>query len=207
MRHRKEGTFSGKQFERKNLRYIQRKASEKGDGLTATLRTRRLGGKPACGKAKRMREPNGDPGHSPGPLSVQAPRARRNARPRLVLAGLSLAAVLALLWALNGAALPLPEAAAPATTTPAPSLTGDGNPARGREAWQAKGCAVCHGAAAEGGRFPGAPQLARTGLDCEQLRRAVRAPRDPSKGMPPYAAEQLSDAGINDICAWIGSLR
>ena len=94
------------------------------------------------------------------------------------------------------------DAAAVDGSGPGAAVLEGGDPSRGREAYRAGGCAECHGSQGEGGRFPGAPRVVGTALTCEQLWRLVRRPPNPAKGMPPFSAEQVSDANLRDICAW-----
>jgi mono/diheme cytochrome c family protein len=122
----------------------------------------------------------------------------------LVLAALLTAASLTLVWALTRVPMADTPAGAPGSTSTVAGIAG-GNPVRGREAYMAEGCAGCHGLSAEGGRFPGAPQLAGRGLTCDHLLRFVRRPPDPAKGMPPFSVAQVSDASMGDICAWLGA--
>lgn len=96
-------------------------------------------------------------------------------------------------------------ATSPAATTPGGTTGGTGNPARGQAAFQSAGCVSCHGDKAQGGVFPGAAKLSGSALTCDQIRAQIRTPKDPSKGMPPFAAAQISDAAVNDVCAWVKS--
>jgi mono/diheme cytochrome c family protein len=99
--------------------------------------------------------------------------------------------------------------AAPATPTTAPSPPpgggGDsgGNPTAGRAKFTGDaGCSACHGDRAQGGVFPGAPKLSGTTLTLDQVKAQIRSPRDPSKGMPPFSAAQVSDQDIANMYAW-----
>ncbi|MBI4497813.1 MAG: cytochrome c, partial [Chloroflexi bacterium] len=83
---------------------------------------------------------------------------------------------------------------------------GQGDPTKGQAAFTRAGCGACHGDRAQGNVFPGAPKLASTALTCEQVQAQVRTPRDPSKGMPPFSASQISDQEIQDLCAWVKTL-
>jgi mono/diheme cytochrome c family protein len=61
------------------------------------------------------------------------------------------------------------------------------------------GCAGCHGQNGEGGVGPALP-----GHTAEQVERQVRTPK--GDVMPAYTEEQLSDAQMNQIIAWVESL-
>ncbi len=81
---------------------------------------------------------------------------------------------------------------------PAPAPQGDVQ--AGAQAWTAKTCAGCHGANAEGGT---GPKLARTSLTLDQVRNIVRNGRGVQ--MPKFGADQVSDADIANIYAWLKS--
>lgn len=92
-----------------------------------------------------------------------------------------------------------------------------GDPARG-EATYAAACAVCHGARATGeGRaasfvpaLPDAFVAAHATLAAGDVRAiAARKIRlggvaTPGESMPPFSREQLSDAQVRDLIAWLG---
>ncbi len=80
--------------------------------------------------------------------------------------------------------------------TTAPSTQGDVQ--AGAQAWTSKPCAGCHGANAEGGV---GPRLAGTTRTLDQVRNAVRNGR--GGGMPAFSADQVSDADIANIYAWL----
>lgn len=95
-----------------------------------------------------------------------------------------------------------PTAATAASPTAA-SGGGNGNPTQGRSKFTGDaGCSACHGERAQGGVFPGAPKLSGTALTEQQVHDQVRTPRDPSKGMPPFSAAQVSDQDIKNMYAW-----
>lgn len=116
--------------------------------------------------------------------------------------------VFALLSAACGGSAPTPAPAAPAAPAATQPTSGGGGDAvtRGQTAFGQAGCVTCHGDKAQGNVFPGAAKLAATTLTCDQIRTQVRTPKDPAKGMPAFAAAQISDVGVNDICAWVKSL-
>lgn len=93
-----------------------------------------------------------------------------------------------------------------ATATTVPVAGGAGDTARGQTAFTNAGCSACHGDRAQGNVFPGAAKLSSTALTCDQVRTQIRTPKDPSKGMPPFTAGQVSDVAVNDICAWVKSI-
>lgn len=69
----------------------------------------------------------------------------------------------------------------------------------GKALFVAKGCSACHGPEAQGTEL--APAL--PGHTAEQVRRQVRTPVDK---MPPFTEEQVSDAELEKIVAFITSL-
>ena len=79
----------------------------------------------------------------------------------------------------------------------APQPQGDAN--AGGQAW-AKSCASCHGANAEGSI---GPKLAGTPLPFDTVKNTVRNGR--GAGMPKFSADQVSDADIANIYAWLKS--
>lgn len=75
-----------------------------------------------------------------------------------------------------------------------------GRPAPGRAAYLAAGCAACHGQNAEGTSVgPALP-----GHTADQVRQQVRSPL---AQMPSYSREQLSDADLEKIVAYIERLK
>jgi mono/diheme cytochrome c family protein len=80
----------------------------------------------------------------------------------------------------------------------APSTQGDAK--AGAQAWASKPCAGCHGANAEGGA---GPRLAGTSLTLDRVKNTVRNGRGGE--MPKFSADQVSDADIANIYAWLKS--
>jgi mono/diheme cytochrome c family protein len=80
----------------------------------------------------------------------------------------------------------------------APAAQGDAK--AGAQAWASKSCAGCHGANAEGGV---GPKLAGTALSQDQVKNAVRNGKGAT--MPKFSADQVSDADIANIYAWLKS--
>ena len=80
----------------------------------------------------------------------------------------------------------------------APQTQGDAN--AGAQAWVAKSCAGCHGANAEGGI---GPKLAGTPLPFDTVKNTIRNGK--GAGMPKLSADQVSDADIANIYAWLKS--
>jgi len=103
-------------------------------------------------------------------------------------------------------ATPPPTATAPPTATPVPTDTPTPalptvpDPAVGQQLWQEKPCINCHGARAEGNI---GPKLAGTGLSVDQVLLRVRTGAAP---MPAFTEEQVSDAELRHIYAWLRSL-
>jgi mono/diheme cytochrome c family protein len=80
----------------------------------------------------------------------------------------------------------------------APSTQGDAKV--GAQTWASKPCAGCHGANAEGGV---GPKLAGTSLSLDRVKNTVRNGRGGE--MPAFSADQVSDADIANIYAWLKS--
>jgi mono/diheme cytochrome c family protein len=76
--------------------------------------------------------------------------------------------------------------------------SGQGDAAAGAQVWASKPCAGCHGANAEGGV---GPRLAGTNLTLDRLKNTVRNGRGGE--MPAFSADQVSDADIANIYAWL----
>lgn len=70
----------------------------------------------------------------------------------------------------------------------------------GKELFNSLGCAACHGAQGEG-RI--GPTIAQTQLSLE---RVVRQYRAPYRNMPRFGPDQVSEAGIADIYAYLHTL-
>jgi mono/diheme cytochrome c family protein len=80
----------------------------------------------------------------------------------------------------------------------APSTQGDAN--AGAKAWASSPCVACHGANAEGSV---GPKLAGTSLPFDTVKNTVRNGRGGE--MPKFSADQVSDADIANIYAWLKS--
>jgi mono/diheme cytochrome c family protein len=80
----------------------------------------------------------------------------------------------------------------------APSTQGDAN--AGAKTWASSPCVACHGANAEGGA---GPRLAGTSLPFDTVKNTVRNGRGGE--MPKFSADQVSDADIANIYAWLKS--
>ena len=101
--------------------------------------------------------------------------------------------------------------ASAAVASPTPSVPpagggtagGAGDPNRGKASFLSAGCVSCHGDRAQGNVFPGAAKLSGWDRPCGDILKQVRTPKDPSKGMPPFAATLINDAAVNDVCAWV----
>ena len=106
----------------------------------------------------------------------------------------------------NGASKTLPVVAASHGSRIAlalPELTFEAAATRmdpGKRVYVQAGCATCHGVDAEGG--PVGPPLA--GSDPKIVTRMVREGRG---GMPIYTEENLSDADVNRLTAYLGGLE
>lgn len=96
-------------------------------------------------------------------------------------------------------ASPTPSAAA-ATPTAGTSAATGGGAAAGRQLFVAKGCVACHGDNAEGKI---GPKIAGTGLTFAEVLHQVRQPRGQ---MPPFSAQQVSDAEVQQIYTYLESL-
>ncbi|MBI2846625.1 MAG: cytochrome c [Chloroflexi bacterium] len=113
----------------------------------------------------------------------------------LFLVGLVSLAVLLLATACAGKpATPTPTKAPTPTTAPTTDT-----PAKGKELFATKGCASCHGAEAQGGV---GPPLA--GVAEETIKSKVRSG---GAVMPKFTTDQLSDADLQHIIAYIQSLK
>ncbi|HEX2911378.1 MAG TPA: cytochrome c [Chloroflexia bacterium] len=88
-----------------------------------------------------------------------------------------------------------------ATTAPSGGGT-TGDAANGLKLFQANGCVGCH---PNGGRVAGVgPKLAGTTRDDTYIHGNIRNGRG---AMPAFPADQISDAQINDLIAYIRSLK
>lgn len=93
-------------------------------------------------------------------------------------------------------------AAKPATGTAGagPAAPAGSDAARGSALFAQKGCAVCHGANAQG---LAGPKIAGTQLAFERVLAQIR---NGSTGMPPFIPEVLADSEVADIYAHLRSL-
>ena len=73
--------------------------------------------------------------------------------------------------------------------------------AKGKELFTRDGCYECHGYVGQGG--PGL-RLAPNPLTAKQIATYIR---NPSKEMPPYTSKVISDAEIDDIHAYLASIK
>ncbi|MBI4537447.1 MAG: cytochrome c [candidate division NC10 bacterium] len=77
----------------------------------------------------------------------------------------------------------------------------------GRRVYETQGCSACHAIAGQGGAA--GPDLSRVGRtrDAAWLARFTRDPEavKPGSAMPPY--KELSEAELQAIAAYLGSLR
>jgi ubiquinol-cytochrome c reductase cytochrome b subunit len=102
----------------------------------------------------------------------------------------------------NVAAQPNESAATPAETVPAAGIS------KGREVYQARGCAACHKINGQGG--PTGPDLsdeASKGRSADWLATQIRNPKahNPTSIMPPYPS--LSPEQVESLAAYMLSLR
>ena len=75
------------------------------------------------------------------------------------------------------------------------------NADRGRELFFSNGCNVCHGDVGEGGI---GPTIARTSLTFSQVAYQYRNPRE---AMPQFTTDQIPNADVYDIYAWLQTLE
>jgi mono/diheme cytochrome c family protein len=90
----------------------------------------------------------------------------------------------------------------------APAKPGPGADAKnGRKVFEAQGCVKCHGTEGQGraqtAKETAAPQIAPTRLALPAFLRFVR---NPAGQMPPYSTQQVSDADLTDVYAYLQSL-
>jgi ubiquinol-cytochrome c reductase cytochrome c subunit len=102
---------------------------------------------------------------------------------------------------LLGAMLPM-VMAAPALAQPPPLVASPAQVAQGRAVYVSKGCFQCHGYVGQGA-LGVAPPLAPLRLPMAAIRAYVRKP---SGQMPPYSKTLLSDAEVEAVTAFLGSL-
>ena len=90
---------------------------------------------------------------------------------------------------------------AAAQASPAPQV---GNTANGQKVFTAQKCETCHGLKGEGGAGDaGGPQIAPPPVALPAFIGTVRNPKDP---MPAFTAQQVSDAELTDVFAFLKSL-
>ena len=83
-----------------------------------------------------------------------------------------------------------------------------GQPQNGKAAYEQSGCNQCHGTQGEGvsgaGTNAGVPRIASTNLSLADFLQQVRKPKGQ---MPPFSNEKVSDAELNDVYAYLQSLK
>ena len=90
---------------------------------------------------------------------------------------------------------------ATAQASPAPQA---GNTANGQKVFTAQKCDTCHGLKGEGGAGDaGGPQIAPPPVALPVFIETVRNPKDP---MPAFTAQQVSDAELTDVFAFLKSI-
>ncbi len=87
----------------------------------------------------------------------------------------------------------------PATKTGTPAAAGTGDVAAGKVAFD-QNCGGCH----PGGNQGNGPALRGRNLTADQITRQVR---NGGGGMPAFPASRISDQQLNDIIAYVQSLR
>lgn len=97
--------------------------------------------------------------------------------------------------------VPVRPTATPVPPAPTPT-SGPDAAALGRARFGQVGCSACHGASGEGNSF--APRIANTALTFQQVLSQVRNPRGAMEAFPPSV---LSDADVQNIYAFLKSLR
>ncbi|MDP2937436.1 MAG: cytochrome c [Dehalococcoidia bacterium] len=75
-----------------------------------------------------------------------------------------------------------------------------GNAGKGKTFFTGKGCSACHGASGEG--TAAGPSL--KGIPTDKVKAQIRAP---SGKMPPYGPSQVSDSEVDDLIAYLGTLK
>ncbi len=104
------------------------------------------------------------------------------------------------LLAQAGATAPAPPTSA-APPAPVARAAPPGRPDRGAWLVVVKGCAACHGTAAEGNVV--GPALVGTRLSYQTVLQETRTPHHPK--MPPFTPSDLSNADVADIYAFLQS--
>jgi mono/diheme cytochrome c family protein len=99
------------------------------------------------------------------------------------------------------------RAAQAINTSQESSAKSGGNAEKGKRIFENQGCNRCHGSAGEGVSEPqkngGAPQIAATRLPLAELVQVVRKPKGQ---MPPFSSQQVSDAQLADLYAFLQSV-
>lgn len=90
-----------------------------------------------------------------------------------------------------------------ARIAPAQENTAAITPERGSTLFVSKGCFQCHGYVGQGALWL-APRLAPSRLSREDFRRYVRSP---TGSMPPYGASLLTDAELDAILVYLGTIH
>lgn len=75
-----------------------------------------------------------------------------------------------------------------------------GDAGKGKTFFTGKGCSACHGASGEG--TAAGPSL--KGIPTDKVKAQIRAP---SGKMPPYGPSQVSDSEVDDLIAYLGTLK
>jgi mono/diheme cytochrome c family protein len=99
------------------------------------------------------------------------------------------------------ATTPQPTEAAPASTPTRLKPTAAGDVAKGKALYASKGCAICHGPKGQG--TAAAPPL-NEGHSPEEVKAQVRNPKGK---MPAFSPSQISDAELEDLAAFVASLK
>jgi mono/diheme cytochrome c family protein len=76
-----------------------------------------------------------------------------------------------------------------------------GDAARGQHLFMTVGCSQCHGTVAQGGV---GPRLAPDPIPADAIAQYIR---NPANVMPPYVQSVLGDAQVNDIHAYLASIK
>lgn len=83
-----------------------------------------------------------------------------------------------------------------------------GNSQNGKAVYEKLGCNQCHGVQGEGvsgaGSNAGVPRIASSSLSFADFLQQVRKPKGQ---MPPFSNEKISDADLNDVYAYLQSLK
>jgi mono/diheme cytochrome c family protein len=77
-----------------------------------------------------------------------------------------------------------------------------GNPEKGKKLWVADGCYSCHGFDGHGGA---GPKLAPKPIPLPAFVAIVRRP--PPSGMPSFSAKYVADSDLQDMWAYLKTIR